>query len=968
MKKIFLLSLIFLCLTLWSQSGKSVIYLFGTNDVTIEETDLGQYKEYTIQCKVTSEDVNETPKKEVFTVYNNETPMFNERFIDAYYKLQASDTNIKKDTQAIFNEARVVYMRMRNEETNKALFDEYSFSPVAGILIVEDNVTIQQVNPRQQRLIKDLQKSRWRKLQKNDSIRFSVYNNIDGICDTPQEKTNDTSPKKQANPDSSWSWVYIKRYPKQDSIHCKLNLPCLRVNIKQYNKQQHKRIDKYYKYTETEHVSCTEKQPIAGKTAFYYQKKRYVKKRILALIVDSIQSKEKLEISMLQSKMLGLKTGIHNKEYRIDSLTHEIKTHTIKLNKKQIDKKALNETNNGTFFNLINENIIDSLNRDFLTGNMKFDYFNRLFDSLISTNTTNYRTDTLISLEHKSLQEISKKLKSEKDNRITKELELEKINEEIETIQDKNQDERRLIDRQNLIEKNKKKADIGIDLSDIDSRIAKYTHLSVIIKNAVTERLKYNFQISNNNIDTINEVIISLKDKLMKESDIVKQLTSSFRRDKNQFQQYCNSYFEQVRRQIGQQFDVDSIQIEFNDGSIENIQVLGTLKADSIHGCPSRTFEALKFTNQTPFGFTSKREIELLNKRWLYTGEKNGYVYTMNVGNLFKDYIEKYEVDRRDFSPRNEVVVLKRNDPKSYDRNFRKYYRTLHKEYSTDILTGTVYTDLNGLSGDEPNGIIQTEFYQDLAINKNRYWFKNSNKYVVNQLNLNIRKVSANWSFLTYITPHFVLSKIENTNKYLDLSSKEITQNGITDTLFYASTIDLRKHESFRVGIHQNLLLLDIPTAKSTFFLDYNFYWGRVPVRKNFGEQNTDNNYEFNADAIEHGPSIAFELFTDERYGLRLSLGHSWYYVMNSNFYQVGDSRSYDQNNEREDMRESRSGYWKADFLAFLKPKSDGKGKIFFRYNFFTPSEHWDLSWSQVQFGYAFSLTQTKIPDFSDKE
>lgn len=930
MKKIFLLSLIFLSLTLWSQSGKSVIYLFGTNDVTIEETDLGQYKEYTIQHKVTSEDGNETPKKEVFTVYNDETPMFNERFIDAYYKLQASDTNIKKDTQAIINEARVVYMRMRNEETNKALFDEYSFSPVAGILLVEDYVTIQQVNPRQQRLIKDLQKSRWNRLKEKHSVAFSVYSN--------EYKTKCI---EQKSSDSAWKKVNINEYTKKDSIS-------------RY---------KYYNYSES--------KPGVTNIAYYYQKKRHVKKRILALIVDSIQANEMLDISMLQRRMISKNTQIHNKEYRIDSLANEIKTQTIKLNKKQIEKKALEDTTDGSISKLINENIIDSLNRDFLVDNMEFDHFNRLFDSIKSPNTTINSTDTLISLEHKSLQKISEKLKSEKNNRITKESELETIKEEIKTIQDKNQDETTLIDRQNLIEKNKKKADIETDLRDFDSRIAKYNHLSVIIKNAVTERLKYNVLINNNNNrNTINidSSINTLQAKLVEDSTRLQNLTSSLPGDHIQYQQYCSSYFDQVRKQIGQQLDVDSIQIEFNDGSIENIQVLGTLKADSIQGCPSRTFETLKFTNQMPFGFTSKREIELLNKRWLYTGEENGYVYTMNVGILFKDYIEKYEVDRRDFSPRNEVVALKRNDPKTYNPTLKKYYRTLHKEYSTDLLTGTVYTDLNGLSGDEPNGIIQTEFYKELAINKNRYWFMNRNKFVVNQLNLNIRKASANWSFLTYITPHFVLSKIENTNKYLDLNTKVITQNGITDTLFYASTIDLRKHESFRVGIKLNLFLLDIPAAKSTFFLDYNFYWGRIPVSKNSGEQNSDNNYEFNADAIEHGPSIAFELFTDERYGLRLSLGHCWYYVMNSNFYQVGDSREYNQNNKREDVDRSRSGYWKADFLAFLKPKSDGKGKIFFRYNFFTPSNHWDLSWSQIQLGYAFSLTQTKIPDFSAKE
>jgi len=157
---------------------------------------------------------------------------------------------------------------------------------------------------------------------------------------------------------------------------------------------------------------------------------------------------------------------------------------------------------------------------------------------------------------------------------------------------------------------------------------------------------------------------------------------------------------------------------------------------------------------------------------------------------------------------------------------------------------------------------------------------------------------------------------------------------------------------------------MDIPEWKSTFFLEYDFYWGRVPVSL-YNEEN-DQTEEFSANSIEHGPRLAWELFTDERYGFRLEYGLNFYHTFNQQFIQVADNQEFAQNKY---STSSDVGYYYNygthvfDFLAFIKPNSDGRGKLFFRYRFTAKAEFWNSNWSQVQIGYAFTFTKTTIPN-----
>jgi hypothetical protein len=123
---------------------------------------------------------------------------------------------------------------------------------------------------------------------------------------------------------------------------------------------------------------------------------------------------------------------------------------------------------------------------------------------------------------------------------------------------------------------------------------------------------------------------------------------------------------------------------------------------------------------------------------------------------------------------------------------------------------------------------------------------------------------------------------------------------------------------------------------------------------------------EYGVDVFEHGPRIVWEVFTDERYGFRLAFNYNWYYARTNDFVQVGDPDTYSRTTAVEDESYKTHRYWNTEFLAFLKPNRDGRGKFFFRYRLNVKAKYWNQTWSQVQLGYAFSITKTTAPKINE--
>jgi hypothetical protein len=133
-----------------------------------------------------------------------------------------------------------------------------------------------------------------------------------------------------------------------------------------------------------------------------------------------------------------------------------------------------------------------------------------------------------------------------------------------------------------------------------------------------------------------------------------------------------------------------------------------------------------------------------------------------------------------------------------------------------------------------------------------------------------------------------------------------------------------------------------------------------VPVSKTSDESLEPE--EFSVNSIEQNLSVAWELFTDERYGLKLQWAYSWYWVLDDRVEQTGGYEYFYPNGRSKEAHINVHNYWTADFLAYIKPDRDGRGKLFFRYRYYVKADDWKLNWSQVQLGYAFTFTKTQLP------
>lgn len=911
--------LLLVCMTAgmfaFSQNPDNKVFLFGTESISLKESDHGDYKKYDISKKAKIDDKDTVIVLSTFIVYNDETPEFKGRFISTFKELKEDeklDSDLNDD--AFEKEAEIAYLRIRSMEVNKALKSESNFEPKAGTLLVATDVDVQKVDKSMKREVKGIMKEKMKSLRKDDTFSIKPY------------LIND-----------KWLLVEISDN-KSDNKNGK------------------------YKYKEeffsTDKKGEKEGAPTSTK---YYKNKRRVKFRLVELIADSIKSIQEYKLNELgyKSDSLTTKNNSHREKAKqnadsISKLDNEIKELENRLVTLDSNEKLAEQL----------ESELENYKINVLENLTKIPAYETIRKDFEGINFTDNNNDNIFSL----LTSVNNHGSQNIDSIWKLDIEIGKKKIEIDSL-------KYLIAKESVVnnEVNFKLLNLQSDSALFEGKKVRFEQNNVALQE-ITEALKNIISLKikvKDKEDLTNEKITlnALKESLKTRRDLASKqapiLNDSISRNEDQNLQLKRRIEEIYLNLLHDSLKIDSVQIEFNDGSIENIQVIGRLKSSN---------NVLKFSNVGPIGFTGKMEIEALNNRWLFATFGNDIIYSINAGQVIKDYYEKYEVERRDYSPRNQTFTISRksiapqlqnsgvqNCSPEKSTNDSIFIKDVYKEYSSDILTGTIFTDLNGLSGDEPNGIIQTEFYKEMAIFKQRFNFERP-MFKTKTINLNVKpKSDFSFGFASYVKPHFVISKIESENKILELGYKNLTINNQTDSIFYASTIDLRKHESFRVGLGFNLLFFDLPSAKTSIFLDYSFYGARIPVIKPATESQPAPQ-KFNSNAIEHGAFVTTEFFTDERYGLRISGGFNAYHVYNDKFIQVGDNRDFSNNTEMEDKSKYRSTYWKAEFLAYLKPNSDGKGKIFFRYSYYMPHDHADLSWSQIQLGYAFSVTKTEIP------
>lgn len=400
-----------------------------------------------------------------------------------------------------------------------------------------------------------------------------------------------------------------------------------------------------------------------------------------------------------------------------------------------------------------------------------------------------------------------------------------------------------------------------------------------------------------------------------------------------------------------QWFTVHSIQIQFQDGFIENIKVLGKMDGDD---------RLLKFENSFPIAFSTRRDYRMLYSKYIYETtifarpsdrrEHNIKGIAMNLGDLLF-YDQQLAINSKDYSPANQVCdTLLTDDITSIN---------LLKEQTSKILELKIFTDLKGIDNTTPNGLVQLELSKKLNFwNNRREWFR-----------------LVNVGFFNYLTPYFTMNKIENNNKRLTVSYQGSQQQDTLKPNTFASTVNLYQYQSFGLGANLTCITIDIPGWKSTLNLNMGGFFGRtllqdtlrLPDKDSSAFKNAPENNvrQFGVNSFQFAPEICWQVFPDKRYGVTFSQRFIHYDLLSSEIKQVRDSISYRQylhslKGDRSGIDSYRAKNWmgSAEIYAFFKPSEFNQ--VFFRYRLNWYLDDARLNFHQIQVGISTYLTHTK--------
>ena len=390
----------------------------------------------------------------------------------------------------------------------------------------------------------------------------------------------------------------------------------------------------------------------------------------------------------------------------------------------------------------------------------------------------------------------------------------------------------------------------------------------------------------------------SLRDTTRKEKEIEKEKTI-IREDK-------------IKANYDIYFIPGSTQIEFTNSYIQNI----TISGDILIANSSIQKMQVVFSSKIPIGFSSIRDYKALDKynlsaKFEHKDNIVDFEVTVPVSD-FLEYNHNLRLNTRNYCPKNDVISVEL--PSNYIK--------LYKEPTSKILEARVFTDILGIQGGNPNGIIQTEVEKRINMLTRRH--KSLSK--------------TNFGFVQYIKPFAILNKIEDKDRYLELDT------GSLDSL-KTNFLDLYQYESFRTGIEANAFLFDVPFGKANIHINGGIAFGKVQGTDTANLVTARENKRLINTLHLYG-KIKFKVIPDERYGITFSyqLGH--YNALNNDIiFQPIDDTGNNKN-------------WLQNIEIFAFWNIGESGNIFFRYRLNCSLDNWNYNFSQLQFGYSFNITK----------
>jgi|GEM_PF-6260256 len=411
------------------------------------------------------------------------------------------------------------------------------------------------------------------------------------------------------------------------------------------------------------------------------------------------------------------------------------------------------------------------------------------------------------------------------------------------------------------------------------------------------------------------------------------------------------------------EFEVEKAEIEFNEGLIENILVIGSFtKYNLIHwnnNVKTSQRHKIKFENRYPLGFSRKKDFRILQDQSLFA-EFEGATLVMPLDNLISIVIQKHEVNRRDFSPQNHVYPFDNNSEQC---------RMLKKEATYKIFEVKVYSDFIGFKAGSPNGIIQAEIDRRINIRTQRNYWKeklptNAGYRYGDILKRKHRQIPpVNSGLITYIEPTLSITKIEEAGRYLPLFQETVISGLDTIELTYATTLDFKRFENLTAGLKMNLFIFDLPSMKSAFLINTGLYFGRVDIRDSAfinGKLTGLSNVK-KANTFSLSFEFPWEIKADERYGFCFYYRTQYYSILDDKIIQTGSFPEFGSP-QKVGPEFLNRGRWlnSGEIGGYFNPwpYNTSKSRFFFRYRLSWENKRPKHNFSQVQFGFSSYLVK----------
>jgi len=433
----------------------------------------------------------------------------------------------------------------------------------------------------------------------------------------------------------------------------------------------------------------------------------------------------------------------------------------------------------------------------------------------------------------------------------------------------------------------------------------------------------------------------------------------------------------------GIRFQVVNAQIVFQQGFIQDIIVDGIIIEDSSTTPDSIKLEEfkdaqLRFSNYYGIGFSTKKNVRNLNRINLYPNQKKevSKLFLFNKpekaekgnadnkklkgkqektdkwANLFElnemhiklsEVIEFYDFKNglytTDFSPANIKVTL------DSDRS-----TTLYKDKTYKILEARVFSDFLGFQSEEPNGLLQFEVEKQFNFNTTRY------KFLTYRIRTGI-------GVMEYLKLSGGVTKIEDNNRALvpemaDVPATSFTGDPILLNKRYTTPIDVVNHQTWKVGVNTNAILLDIPLIKSQMHINGGFRFAQTKVLDSIRTLNADLTIkskakEYNLSYWLFYPEVTWHILPETRYGFYASYRPKYFYSISDGIEFAGPQNQL-TGTRRENISSWINEYELLGYLYVNEEKQNGK--LFVRWSLNSEMGFSKNNFSQFQVGYSFYI------------